>query len=161
MRGLNGLSAVALAASALLLAACTTPPTATAPAAGAQQASGAGSTQTQPAPGLGDTKAMAIEVCMPPGQRAYLNRLLCADGSKPSYFRVGNFGSRNEVPPKLSDEDQARLMLGKLQPDDPDLHIVDGYQVSCGETKRMVYMDMYHCKQAPPTTVPAGFGKED
>ena len=44
---------------------------------------------------------------------------------------------------------------------DPDLHIVDGYQVSCGETKRMVYMDMYHCKQASPTKVPAGFGKED
>ena len=158
MTRLNRLALAAVGASTtLLLVACSTP--ATGP--GAQQAGEAGRSQsTQPAPGLGDTKATAIEVCMPPGQRAYLNRLLCADGSKPSYFRVGNFGPRNEVPPKLSDEDRTRLMLGKLQPGDPDLHIVDGYQVSCGETKRMVYMDMYHCKQAPPAAVPAGFGKQ-
>ena len=158
MTRLNRLATVAMGASAVLLAACTTSPQSTS-APGTQQTSEA-APRTNAAPGLGDTKATAIEVCMPPGQRAYLNRLLCGDGSKPSYFRVGNFGSRNEVPPKLSDEHQARLMLGKLQPGDPDLHIVDGYQVSCGETKRMVYMDMYHCKQAPPTAVPAGFGKQ-
>ena len=157
MTRLNRLAVAAMGASALLLAACTSTPT-NEPAA--KQASGAAQTQTQPAPGLGDTKAMAIEVCMPPGQRAYLNRLLCADGSKPSYFRVGNFGPRNDVPPKLSDEDVARLMRGQLQPGDPDLHIVDGYQLTCGDTKRMVYMDMYHCKQAPPTAVPAGYGKQ-
>ena len=157
MTRLNRLATVAMGASAVLLAACTTSPQPTS-APGAQQTNEAAHTNVSP--GLGDTKATAIEVCMPPGQRAYLNRLLCADGSKPSYFRVGNFGPRNEVPPNLSDEDQARLMLGKLQPGDPDLHIVDGYQVSCGETKRMVYMDMYHCKQAPPTAVPAGFGKQ-
>ena len=150
----NSLAAAALGTQ-LLLAGCTT----TTPAA-SQAGDAAPTKSASPAPGLGDTKALAIEVCMPPGQRAYLNRLLCADGSKPSYYRVGNFGPRNEVPKGLSDDEISRLMMGKLKPGDPDLHI-DGYELSCGASKRMVFMDMYHCHQAPPTEIPAGFGKVD
>ncbi len=62
-----------------------------------------------------------VRASQPAGQRAYLNRLRCADGSAPSYGRVGNFG------------------IGVYG------NIVDGYQVTCaGEEPKMVVMDMYH-----------------
>ncbi|MEL1251934.1 hypothetical protein [Aurantiacibacter gilvus] len=62
-----------------------------------------------------------VRASMPEGQRAYLDRLRCADGSTPSYRRVGNFG------------------VGVYG------NIVDGYEVTCaGEDPKMVVMDMYH-----------------
>lgn len=60
---------------------------------------------------------------MPSGQRAYLSRLRCSDGSRPAFQRVGNFGVG---------------VFGR---------IIDGYQVVCRGSEpaeTMVFMDMYH-----------------
>ncbi len=56
----------------------------------------------------------------PTGQRAYLSRLRCADGTAPGFERRGNIG--------------------------PGIYgyIVDLYEVHCGETMTEVRMDMYH-----------------
>ena len=59
---------------------------------------------------------------MPPGQRAYLGRLRCADGNVPTFYRIGNFGSG---------------AFGS---------IVDGYDVRCdgsSPAKSTIFMDMY------------------
>jgi hypothetical protein len=113
-------------------------------------------------PRLGESKQMPIEVCMPAGQRAYLSRLVCPGGDPPSYKRVGSFGNRNDVPKKLPpNEEQAlleRVMRGApLQAGEVDYHVVDGYELSCGETRRILFLDMYHCHQLPPTVAPHGF----
>ncbi|MCL9998255.1 MAG: hypothetical protein NBV68_02640 [Erythrobacter sp.] len=78
-------------------------------------------------------KENPVRADMPGGQRAYLNRLRCADGKRPTYARVGNFG------------------LGVYQ------RIIDGYEVLCeGSTpaKSMIYMDMYHPGHKEPAAVP-------
>jgi hypothetical protein len=56
----------------------------------------------------------------PPGQRAYLSRLRCADGTAPAFDRSGNIG--------------------------PGIYgyIVDLYKVRCGDTVSEVRIDMYH-----------------
>lgn len=105
---------------------------------------------------------MAIEVCMPTGQRAYLARLVCASGEPPSYKRVGSFGNRNAFPKNLPPgEERAlfeRVMRGEpMKPGEVDYHVVDGYELACGETRRIVYLDMYHCHQPAPAVVPHGF----
>jgi hypothetical protein len=38
-----------------------------------------------------------------------------------------------------------------LQPGEVDYHVVDGYAVTCGTSKRLIYLDMYHCHQPPRT----------
>jgi hypothetical protein len=68
---------------------------------------------------LGD-KGNPVRVSMPPGQHAYLSRLMCPSGGAPTFGRVGSFG------------------VG------PYGTIVDGYDVDCTGSKRLVYMDMYH-----------------
>jgi hypothetical protein len=62
-----------------------------------------------------------VKVRMPPGERAYLDRLRCPDGSAPDYDRQGSgMGGR-------------------------DGHIVDFYSVTCpGAAPVTVVMDMYH-----------------
>lgn len=112
--------------------------------------------------GLGESKATAIEVCRPMGQRAYLSRLVCADGTRPTFNRIGSFGSRMPEPANMSKEQsgavlEAMLTGRALKPGETDLHVVDGYEVSCGTVKRTIYMDMYHCHSAPPEQAPAGF----
>lgn len=89
------------------------------------------------APGLtGDTLVAAIEKAKafplgskdnpvrangPGGQHAYLERLRCDEGKKPTYYRAGNVG------------------LGVYG------YIVDLYQVKCpGQAEVPVYMDLYH-----------------
>ena len=77
-------------------------------------------------------KENPVRADMPGGQRAYLNRLRCADGKRPTYARVGNFG------------------LGVYQ------RIIDGYEVVCeGSTpaKSMIFMDMYHPGHKEPAAV--------
>lgn len=64
-----------------------------------------------------------VRADMPGGQRAYLNRLRCADGKRPAYQRVGSFG------------------VGVYE------RIIDGYEVKCEGSSpetSIVYMDMYH-----------------
>lgn len=99
---------------------------------------------------------------MPSGQRAYLSRLVCPDGSSPAFSRVGNMGPRTNFPANLSDSEQLALLrkvLGaeKLAPGDPDYHTIDGYEVGCGTSKRVLYLDMYHCQQPPPVSAPKGY----
>lgn len=78
-------------------------------------------------------KENPVRADRPAGQRAYLNRLRCADGKRPIARRVGNFG------------------FGVYQ------RIIDGYEVLCeGSTpdKSMIYMDMYHPGHKEPAAVP-------
>lgn len=56
----------------------------------------------------------------PPGQRAYLSRLRCADGLAPVFNREGNIGPG---------------VFG---------YFVDKYVVTCGGQQHDVFMDMYH-----------------
>ena len=109
--------------------------------------------------GPGTSKQQAIEVCYPAGQREYLRRLRCPDGSSPGFARVGNFGSRFEPPPSVPGSKSGDLMNAesRLRPGEIDKHIVDGYRVICGEYAYLVYLDMYHCGGAPPTIAPPGF----
>jgi hypothetical protein len=71
----------------------------------------------------------------PPGQRAYLSRLVCADGNRPTSFqRRGSFGPG------------------------PYSSIIDGYDVDCAGTKFLIFMDMYHPgyverRPVPPFTI--------
>jgi len=65
-------------------------------------------------------KGNPVRVHMPPGQHAYLSRLVCSNGAPPTFRRVGNFG------------------VGVYGT------VIDGYDVDCAGTKRLVYMDMYH-----------------
>ncbi|MGE3143912.1 MAG: hypothetical protein AB7L65_11380 [Hyphomonadaceae bacterium] len=76
-----------------------------------------------------------VRVNMPPGERAYLNRLRCSDGSAPGYIRVGNGGPG---------------VFGS---------IVDIYDVRCsnGEPREsQIWMDMYHPTH-DETAAPPGF----
>ena len=64
-----------------------------------------------------------VRAAMPPGQRAYLQRLRCSDGRAPAFSRIGNFGAG---------------VYG---------NIIDGYRVRCSgaaPAETVVYMDMYH-----------------
>lgn len=77
-------------------------------------------------------KENPVRADMPGGQRAYLNRLRCADGKRPAYFRIGSFG---------------RGVYDR---------IIDGYEVTCdGSTpeKSMIFMDMYHPGHKEPAAV--------
>lgn len=110
----------------------------------------------------GLSKEQAVEVCKPRGEHEYLARLVCPDSEHATFERSGNFGERTPLPDDLSDDATNRLiedMMGykALQPGEADYHIVDGYEVACGETKIRVYLDMYHCDAPRPTRAPAGF----
>ncbi|ATE70403.1 hypothetical protein CNO08_02885 [Lysobacter capsici] len=110
----------------------------------------------------GLSKEQAVEVCKPRGEHEYLARLVCPDSEHATFERSGNFGERTPLPDDLSDDATNRLiedMMGykALQPGEADYHIVDGYEVACGETRIRVYLDMYHCDAPRPTRAPAGF----
>ena len=69
------------------------------------------------------SKGNPVRASMPPGQRAYLDRLRCSDGKPPAYQRGGNVG------------------------DGPYGKIVDVYMVTCAGAQPAsaeVHMDMYH-----------------
>ena len=109
---------------------------------------------------LGASKATAVEVCMPRGQRDYLARLRCSNGEAPSFDRAGSTGMRTPLPEPLAGESKeahAKRALLEMETGDKDYHIVDLYRVRCGAESHAVYMDMYHCKAAAPTGAPAGF----
>jgi hypothetical protein len=110
-----------------------------------------------PSTAYGTSMATAVEVCKPPGERAYLARLRCADGNPPTFSRRGSGPSRST--PKSPADEQKMLdqMYAEIAPGDPDFHIVDYYEVTCGSKTTTVVMDMYHCKAAPPAQAPPGF----
>jgi hypothetical protein len=109
-------------------------------------------------PGYGDSRSAAVEVCKPDGERAYLSRLVCPTGEAATFERLGTYGPRNELPADQPLTEQvASARRDPLQPGEVDYHVVDGYEVTCGTSKRLVYLDMYHCHQPPPTEAPPGF----
>lgn len=103
-----------IAASSALLAGCVT-------------TSGAGGGGT-----LGSAQN-PVRADMPQGQRAYLNRLRCSDGSVPKYGRIGNVG------------------VGV------NGNIVDRYDVNCGSAapgRVTIDMDMYYPGYVETQAVP-------
>ena len=117
---------------------------------------------------IGSTKQAAIEVCMPGGEREYLSRLRCEDGSPPNFERVGSYGSRNPLPEAKtgeSGEEYAKRVSGSssalrgapLKPGETDYHVVDCYRLSCKGIQSTLFMDMYHCAGKPLSVAPAGF----
>src|SRR5262245_29270633 len=100
---------------------------------------------SMPAPdnaGYGESVRAAVEVCNPDGEHAYLGRLVCSTGEAASFDRRGNFGPRNELPADQPLSEQvASARPDPLPPGEVDYHVVDGYEVSCGASKRMIYFD--------------------
>jgi hypothetical protein len=91
-----------------------------------------------------------------------LMRLVCADGTRPTFARQGSVGMRTESFQDLPKEQQDALFQAMvsgraLKPGEKDYHVIDGYEVSCGQVKRIIYMDMYHCAANPPDKAPVGF----
>jgi hypothetical protein len=109
-------------------------------------------------PGYGESLAEAVEVCKPDGERAYLARLVCPGGEPATFDRTGGAGTRHELPSDASLSEQvSSARRDPLPPGEVDYHVVDGYAVACGDSKQMIYLDMYHCHQAAPTQAPPGF----
>jgi hypothetical protein len=109
--------------------------------------------------GFGLERARAVEVCLPPGEKAYLDSLRCADGSPPRARHAGNVGARTNA----VDRDDPRLLLQMdperpLGPGEPDFHIVEEVELRCPAASVAIYVDMYHCpaRDQPP---PEGFTK--
>jgi hypothetical protein len=108
-------------------------------------------------PGYGESVRAAIEVCRPDGEHAYLARLVCPTGEAATFDRRGSFGPRNELPADQPLSEQvANARRDPLPPGEVDYHVVDGYEVTCGASKRLIYLDMYHCHQPPPNDAPPG-----
>jgi hypothetical protein len=68
------------------------------------------------------TREAPIEVCMPDGERAWLEATSCGDGSKPAFQRTGSIG-----------------------PGGTCGSVIDLYAVTCPEKQYEVFMDMYMC----------------
>jgi hypothetical protein len=76
--------------------------------------------------------ANPVRVHAPAGERAYLARLRCDDGTAPSFERRGSMKERS-----------------------PFGFIMDTYNVTCsGHSPVVVYMDMYHAKHVEKRAVP-------
>lgn len=74
-----------------------------------------------------------VRAHFPPGQRAYLDRLRCADGNAPKYRRMGSAGAS------------------------PYQNIMDIYDVDCGDAepgKQSIHIDMYHKGHVEAEAVP-------
>jgi hypothetical protein len=72
-----------------------------------------------------------VRAHMPEGERAYLERLRCADGSRPAFERHGS--------------------AGQLSPYDT---VMDIYGVTCGIQRATVFIDMYHPNHVEVAAVP-------
>ena len=108
--------------------------------------------------GYGESRRSAVEVCKPDGEHAYLARLVCPTGEQATFDRVGTYGPRNDLPEGQSVSDLvASARRDPLQPGEVDYHAVDGYEVTCGASKQLIYLDMYHCHQPPPKDAPPGY----
>jgi hypothetical protein len=109
-------------------------------------------------PGFALSKGSAAEVCLPPGEAAWLGKLLCEDGSRPRLTRVGNVGTRMQP----VDPNDPRILLQmdaevRLHPGEADLHIIEAVEAECGKQKYTIYIDEYHCSaqgQSPPPLPP-------
>ena len=110
--------------------------------------------------GMGLSKERAVEVCLPPGEQAFMASLHCPDGSRPQARRVGSVGTRHA--PVQPDDPRMLLQMDPerpLQPGEPDLHIVDAIEARCQHGSYTIFFDMYHCP-APPQPAPEGFTRD-
>ena len=111
--------------------------------------------------GMGLSRERAIEVCLPPGEKAYTEALRCpGSGAKPQLHRLGNAGTRTT--PLDPNDPRTLLQMDPerpLQPGEPDLHIVDAIEARCPGATYTLFFDMYHCP-APPQPAPEGFTRE-
>jgi hypothetical protein len=108
-------------------------------------------------PGYGLARGEAIEVCLPPAEVAYLKALRCPGGQRVEAKRLGSVGTRSQ----LADPNDPRALLQMdplrpLGPGEPDLHIVDAFEVHCPQRSVTLFLDMYHCPAKPPSA-PRGF----
>jgi hypothetical protein len=76
------------------------------------------------------SKENPVRAFQPPGERDYLSRLVCRDGSRPSFRRTGSIGPG------------------------PYTTILNAYEVKCREVAHQVIIDMYHpgyveCRAVP------------
>ena len=109
-------------------------------------------------PGFALSRKLAAEVCLPPGEKAWLGKLLCENGKPPIITRLGNFGTRT----RPADSNDPRILLQmdaevRLKPGEPDLHMIEAVQAECGAQKYTIYIDEYHCSaqgQPPPELPP-------
>jgi outer membrane murein-binding lipoprotein Lpp len=78
------------------------------------------------------TENNPVRAHAPQGQRAYLSRLKCSDGSRPQFNRAGSFGAG------------------------PYGSIIDGYALTCGGQRQdgLIFMDMYHPGHQEDEAVP-------
>ena len=102
-------------------------------------------------PGYARSKERAAEVCLPLGVNVWLGSLRCFDGSVPQESRVGSVGTR--VTP--ADPNDPRILLQmdperRIQPGEPDFHIVDAFEARCPGATYTLFIDMYHCPAATP-----------
>ena len=84
-------------------------------------------------PGFAVSKASAAEVCLPEGELEYLRIAPLLLRRRARFHRVGSVGSRN--PAEANDPRLLQQMdiSGVLPPGDPDLHIIDAYELRCGD----------------------------
>lgn len=96
-------------------------PKPTQPAGGKTEDSKEESSSNAKLSGALGTRTNPVRCDDPKGEREYLNRLRCPDGSRPQYSRIGSFG------------------IG------PYGNILDGYRVKCAAAaEATIFMDMYH-----------------
>lgn len=147
-----------IVAVSLAVASCTSAPAPPPAPRSAAAAPAAQSVATQ----YGVTMETAVEVCRPQGEREYLRRLRCADGTAPTFNRTGSGPPRTRATTPEQEAqalEQMRKMFldAPLAAGEPDYHIVDLYDVSCGTTVTRVFLDMYHCYEPLPSQAPPGF----
>ena len=112
----------------------------------------------RPSPDFGLSRAAAVEVCLPPGQAAFLKGLRCPGGAPPRAERQGSVGTRTEVGPDDGERALLQMDPGRpLQRGERDLHVVDAFRLACGARETTLFLDMYHCGVPPPRAAPAGF----
>lgn len=119
-------------------------------------------TNHTPAGHWGLDQSQPIEVCRPEGQHRYLSRLVCPNRQHPQARRAGSMGPRVPVAEEALKQNMARWLAATqnyepLAPGDPEYHHIDRYELDCGDSTVVVYMDMYHCDAPPPDRAPEGF----
>ena len=109
----------------------------------------------------GIVRENAIEVCHPQGEHEYLSKLACADGNAPEYRLLGNAGTRTdptkEFADKLKRDDKVFEMLispAPIPPGEPDIHIVDVFEIKCRTSTTKLYFDRYHCSEESKARLP-------
>ncbi len=111
-------------------------------------------------PGLARTKEQAAQVCMPLGEKVYFAGLRCPGGEAARVRRLGSVGMRTT--PLDPNDPRALLQMDperRLQPGEPDLHIVDAFEADCNGAVYTLFVDMYHCPAATPLP-PGGFTRD-